>query len=129
MQCIRTIDCHAASLLGGSRQWKSCHALPQCLRAVGSGTPAMHCVTAWGHWAVEIPQYAASLLGGSGHCHSCNTLLHCLIVWGRGAVELLQHTSLLPKGIRQWNPCNAMCRCLGAVGKRPPATHRLIARV
>ena len=30
------------SLPGGSGQWNSCNALPHCLGAVGSGTPAMH---------------------------------------------------------------------------------------
>ena len=34
--------------LGALRQWKSCNALPHRLGAVGSGAPAMHCLTAWG---------------------------------------------------------------------------------
>ena len=41
LQCI-------ASLPSGSRQWNSCNALPHCLAAVGSATPAMHYLTAWG---------------------------------------------------------------------------------
>ena len=35
-----------APLPGGSGQWTSCNALPHSLGAVGSGTPAMHCLTA-----------------------------------------------------------------------------------
>ena len=35
-------------------------------RAVGSGTPATHCLTAWGQWAVQLLQCTASLPGGSG---------------------------------------------------------------
>ena len=35
-----------ASLPGGSGQWNSCSALPHCLGAVGSATPATHCHTA-----------------------------------------------------------------------------------
>ena len=35
-----------ASLPWGSGQWNSCNALPNCLEAVGSATPAMHCLTA-----------------------------------------------------------------------------------
>ena len=51
---------------GGSGQWNSCNALPHCLGAAGSGTPAMHCPTAWGQWAVQLLQYSAALPGGSG---------------------------------------------------------------
>ena len=41
-------SCNAltASLPGGSGQCNSCNALPHCLGALGSGTPAMHCLTA-----------------------------------------------------------------------------------
>ena len=37
-----------ALLPGGSGQWNSCHTRPHCLGAVGSATPAMHCLTALG---------------------------------------------------------------------------------
>ena len=49
LQCV-------AGLPGGSGQWTSCNTLPHCLGAVGSGPPAMHCLTAWGQWAVDRPQ-------------------------------------------------------------------------
>ena len=42
--------------LGGSGQCNSCNALPHCPGAVGSGTPAIHCLTAWGQWAVQLVQ-------------------------------------------------------------------------
>ena len=50
---------YAASLPEGSGQWNSRNAVPHRLRAVGSGTPAMHCLTAWGQWAVDLPQCTA----------------------------------------------------------------------
>ena len=59
-----------ATLLGGNGLWNSCNALPhrlgaggrttlvfalpQCSRAVGSGTPAMHCLTAQGQWTSQV---------------------------------------------------------------------------
>ena len=73
-----------ASLLGGSGQCNCCNALPHYARAVGSGTlamrgpnclclgaadsatPAMHCLTALGQWAVQLLQYTAALPRGSG---------------------------------------------------------------
>ena len=39
---------YTAALPRGSGQWNSCNALPHYPRAVGSATPAMHCLTAWG---------------------------------------------------------------------------------
>ena len=69
-----------ASLPGGSGQCNSCNTLPHCLGAVGSGTPAMHCLTAWGRWAVQLPQCTASLVGGSGQC---NSSVHCLTTLGQ----------------------------------------------
>ena len=45
---------YTAPLPGGTRQWTSCNTLPHCLGAVGSGPPAIHCLTAWGQWAVEV---------------------------------------------------------------------------
>ena len=52
---------YTASLLGGSGQWDSCHAPPHCLGTVGSATPAMHCLTACGRWAVQLLHM---------HCHT-----------------------------------------------------------
>ena len=76
------------------------------LGAVGSATPATHCLTALGQWAAELLQCTASLPGGSGQCNSCNALPHCLgavgsgppamhcpTAWGQWAVDLLQSTA------------------------------------
>ena len=46
-------------------------ALPHCPGALGSATPAMYYLTAWGQRAVELLQYTASLPGGSGQGNSC----------------------------------------------------------
>ena len=46
---VEILQC-TAPLLGVSGLWTSCNAMPHCLGAVGSGTPAMHCPTAWGQW-------------------------------------------------------------------------------
>ena len=66
-----------ASLPGDSRQCNSCNALPHCLGAVGSATPAMHCPTAWGQWAVQLLQCTASVPWGSRQWNSCNALPQC----------------------------------------------------
>ena len=123
--------CPAALLLwaGGSGQWNSCNALPDCLGAVGSGPPAIHCPTAWGQWAVQFLQCTASLPGGSGQCNSCNTLPHCLgavgsgppamhcpTAWGSGQCNSCNTLPHCPGGGGQCNSCNALPRCLGAVG-------------
>ena len=77
-------SCNAPpSLPGGSGQCNSCNALPHCLGAVGSGTPAMHRLTAWGQWAVQLLQCTASL------------------PWGQWTVQLLQCTAPLPGGSGQ----------------------------
>ena len=55
-----------AAMPGGSGQWNSCHTPPHCPGAVGGGIPAVHCVTTWGQWAVELLQYTAALPEGSG---------------------------------------------------------------
>ena len=52
--------------LGGTGQRNSCNAPSNCLEAVGPGTSAIHCCTAWGQWAVKLLQYTASLPGDSG---------------------------------------------------------------
>ena len=130
---MQLLQC-TAPLPGGSGQCNSCNTLPHCLGAVGSATPAMHCRTTWGQWAVQLLPYAASLPGGSGQWNSCNALSHCLgavgsatpamhcrTAWGQWAVELLQHTASLPGGSGQWNSCNALPHCLGAVGSGTPA--------
>ena len=91
---------------------------------MGSATPAMHCLTAWGQWTVQLRQCTAPLPGGSGQCNSCNALphrlgavdsatpaMHCPTAWGQWAVQLLQCTASLP----------------GAVGSATRATHCLTA--
>ena len=50
---MELLEC-IATLPGGSGQWNSCNALPHCLGALGSATPAMHCLTVWVQWAVEL---------------------------------------------------------------------------
>ena len=100
----------------------------------------MHCLTAWGQWAVQLLQYTAALPGGSGQCNSCNALphcpravgcgtpaMHCLTSWGQRVVQLLQCTTSLPGGSGQWNSCNALPHRLGAVGSGTPAMHCLTA--
>ena len=137
---------------GGGGQWNSCNAwahqlggrgvlprrrslpkeqysynaLPHCLGAVGSATSAMHCLTAWGQWAVELLSSTTTLPRGSGQCNSCNALphclgavgsatpaIHCLTALGPWAVELLQCTATLSGGGGQWNSCNAWAHQLG----------------
>ena len=74
-QCALQLLRCTASLLGGSGQSNSCNAPLHCLRAVGSATPAMHCLTAW----------------GSGQGNSYNTLPHCpeAVGSGTGALDRL----------------------------------------
>ena len=57
---------HHTTPPGGSGKWNSCNALPHRLGAVGSATPAMHCHTAWGQWAVELVQCAGPPARGTG---------------------------------------------------------------
>ena len=122
-KAVQLLQC-TASLPGGSGQRNSCNALPHCPGAVGSGTPATHCLTAWGQWAVQLLQCTASLPGGSGQCNSCNALprclgvvgsatcaMHCLAALGQLAVELLQCTASLPGGSGQCNFGNALPHC------------------
>ena len=60
----------------GNGSWNSCNTLPHCLGAVCSATPAMHCRTAWGQWAVQLLQRTASLLEGSGQWDCRNAPPH-----------------------------------------------------
>ena len=66
-----------ATLPGGSRQWNSCHALPGCLKALSCAIPAMHCLTAWAVWAVELLQRTASPPWGCAEWYCCNAVPHC----------------------------------------------------
>ena len=71
--------------------------LPHCLGVVGSGTPATHCLTTCGQWAVEFLQHTASLPGGSGQWNSCNALPHYL-----GAVGGASSATHRPTARGQW---------------------------
>ena len=53
----------------------------------------MHCHTALGQWAVQLPQCTASLRGGSGQWNSCNALPHCLGAVGSGTLAMRGPTS------------------------------------
>ena len=105
------------------------------LGAVGSLTPAMHCLTALGQWAVQLLQCTASLPRGSGQCNSCTTLphcpgavgsatpaMHCLAAWGQWAVELLQCTASLPGGSGQRSVVGVSCRGCGDEEPGTPAS-------
>ena len=50
--------------------------MPHCLGAVSSGTAALHCLTAWGQWAVQLLQYTDSLPEA---VDSGTPAIHCLI--------------------------------------------------
>ena len=89
-------QCNA--LPGGCGQWKWCFALPHCLRAVGSGTPAAQCLPPLGQWAGHLLQYTAALPGAVG---SGTPATHCATAWGQWAVDLLQRTASLPGGSGQ----------------------------
>ena len=115
---------NTASLPGAGGQWSSrsfCIALLLCFGAVGSAPPSMHCLTAWGQWAVGYLQSTATLPGGSGQCNWCDTLPHCLgavgnatpamhsfTASGQSAVGLVQCIDSLLGGIGQGNSCNTL---------------------
>ena len=71
----------------------------------------MHCLTAWGQWAVqlELLQCTASLSRGSGRCNFYNARPHCLGAVGSGT------------------PAMHCLTALGAVGSATPAMHCLAA--
>ena len=48
----------------------SCNALLHCPGAVGSTTPAMPCLTAWGQWAVQLLICTPTLPRGGGQWNS-----------------------------------------------------------
>ena len=103
---LQLLQC-TVPLPGGSGQWNSCNAPPHCLGAVGIGTPAMHCRTAWGQWAMGLLRHTTPR------------------PWGQWAVGLPQCAALLPGSSGQWISCKTLPFCLGAVGSRTRATHRL----
>ena len=100
----------------------------------------MHCLTAWGQWALRLLQCTIPLPRGIGQWNSWSALPHCSgvvgsgtpatycpIAWGQRAVQLLQCTAPLHGGSGQCNSRNALPHCLGAVGSATPATHCLTA--
>ena len=103
---VELLQC-TASLPGGSGQWNSCNALPHCLGAVGSATPAAHCHTARGQWAAKLVSCTATVPGGGG---SATLAMHCLTAQGQWAVELLQCTASTLGGNRQLKSCHAAPR-------------------
>ena len=60
---------------------QSCRGGGRCLH---SGTPAAHCLTARGQWAVQFLQCSASLPWGSDQFNSCNALRHRVGAVGNG---------------------------------------------
>ena len=46
---LQLVQC-TASPLEGSGQWNFGNVVPHCLGAVGSGSPAMQCLSAWRPW-------------------------------------------------------------------------------
>ena len=112
------------SLPGCTKHWNFCNKLPDCLGAVGDGTPAMHYLTARGPWGLELLQCTASSPRARG---SASIAVHCLTAWGQGAVELLQYTATPPGGCGQCNCCYALPHCLGVVGSGTFAVHCLTA--
>ena len=102
----------------GLLAWASsvCYAPPHCLGPVGSGTPATHCLTAWGLWAVKLLLCTASLPGGSGQGNTCNALPHCLGVVGIGTLAMRGSTSW---GDEESCPGGGCC-----LKRSTPAEHR-----
>ena len=48
----------------------------------------MHCLTAWGQWAVLLVQCTASMLVGMEQFNSCYTLHHCMGAVGSGTLAM-----------------------------------------
>ena len=120
---------YAAAPLGRSGQWHSCNWLLHGFGAVGGGSCAVLCNTAWDWWATELMQsttavqflqYFASMLGGSGHG---SPSLHYLTAWelcicfsalprcwgGQWVVGPLQWSATMTRGTRQWDSCGCCC--------------------
>ena len=95
------VYCRSSTPLpGGTGLWTSCNTLPHCLGAVGSGTPAIHCPTAWGQWAVDLLQYTASLPRGSGQ-GSVLQEFHCPLPPGSEVVYCRRSTARCPRAVGQ----------------------------
>ena len=109
--------------LGGGGKWNSRNAqarqrgdaefCPRGSRCLKSGTPSMHCHTAYTQWAVEFLLRNAPLPSPVG---SAAPAMHCDTTWGQWAVEMLSCTITLLRRSGRCNSCNALPHCLGAVG-------------
>ena len=98
---------------------KPCNALPQCLKALGSGP------------STALPHQSA----GSGQWNTChiasvqlagvflNALPHCRSGIGQRAIQLPQCTTTLLGGNGQWNTCNAPPHLLWVASTGSPAMH------
>ena len=94
---MELLHCTAA-LPGGSGQCNPCNALPCRLGAVGFATPAIHCLTTRGQWAMQLLSRTASLPRGIGQWNSCNTLPACL----PAVEEEEEEEERLPRSHGQW---------------------------
>ena len=148
LQCTTTLP-------GGSGRCNSYNALPHCLGigrrntwhalprrpgAVGSATPAMHCLTAWAQWAVELLQYSSSPPGLTTSGRWAVELLQCAGPPAGGTrsraheavaaqrEKLLQRTASVHGGSGQWNSRNAVPHYLKGVGSETRAGHCHIAQ-
>ena len=90
--------------LWGNGQWNSSSRLPHCLRAVGSGTPSVHYLT-----ALTLPHCLGAARSGTPS-------VHCLAALGQWAVELLRHTAALPWGSGQWDSRSTLLHSLHSLG-------------
>ena len=73
----------------------SCIAPRQLLGSVGSATAAMHCLTAYGPWAVDVLQCSALVNRSVG---SAMPAMQCPSDWGQWAAQLLQCAASLRGG-------------------------------
>ena len=64
------------------------------LQGVGRSTPAVHCRTAGGQWAVVLLRCTAALPWGHGQWNSCGTLPHYLGAVHSGTPTVRYHTAL-----------------------------------
>ena len=108
---LHRVCCAAPSVLCVRRRTAWCCALHcTCGQwAVGSGTSAMHCHTAWGQWAVQLLLCTASLPVGSGQWSSCYAPADCLGAVGSGTPAMQRHCPL-PPGVVWCVVCGAVCR-------------------
>ena len=98
-------------------KWRDAESYPRADRCLKSGTPAMHSLSAWRHWAVELLPCPPHCLGALG---IATPTIQCLTA-PRWVLELLQRTASLPRGNVQCNLCNALPHRLGALGSGFPA--------